>query len=82
MSVTSIRATIACDDCGARFTVDLDAAYKPPVGWSLFDVAEDAVRDGGGDLMDSCSVQDEKHLCVACTRKADAEDDEQEAEHG
>lgn len=72
MSIASITAVVACDACGTRFSVDLDAAYKPPAGWSLHEVAEDAVRGGGGELLDSCSVQDGQTLCAACTRQADA----------
>ena len=75
MSVISIKSAIECDGCGARFAVDHDPAYKPPSGWSLWDVAEDAVRGGhvdGASIFDgSCSVQDGQTLCIPCTQKAD-----------
>jgi hypothetical protein len=65
MSLKSVGATFACDECGTSFTVDIDAAYKPPEGWCVMDIAEDAVRAGmasayGGD-----------HFCDACTAKHD-----------
>lgn len=76
MAVVSIQSEIACDECGSRFKVDHDLAYKPPSGWSLFEVAEDAVRGGyaaGKSIFDgSCSVQDGSMLCIPCTRSADA----------
>lgn len=49
MSVVSIVAKVECDDCGYRFRVHLDAAYKPPDGWSIWDVVVDLVRGGVGD---------------------------------
>lgn len=80
MGVYWIRAHIRCDECGAGFAVDLDAAHKPPAGWSLWDVAEDAVRGGqvfGKSIFDgSCSVQQGRMLCIPCTRAADAEEDQ------
>ncbi len=75
MGVVSIQSTVSCDGCGTHFKVDHDPAYKPPAGWSLFDVAEDAVRGGyvlGSSLFDgSCSVQNGSMLCIPCTRAAD-----------
>lgn len=85
MSVDWIRAQIECDGCGSRFLVELDPAYTPPAGWSPHDVAEDAVRGGmrvpqKGEIpiTGDTSVQEGRMLCPACTRKADAEDDEAE----
>jgi hypothetical protein len=78
MGLPFIKGGIECDGCGERFDVDLDAAYKPPASWSLWDVAEDAVR--GGHVSGKCSlfdglssVQDGKMLCIPCTQKADEE---------
>lgn len=68
MSVKIINATIECDGCGGRFTVDIDAAYKPPAGWSEWDVAVDAVRGGS----DGTSVQGGFTLCEKCTKTCDA----------
>lgn len=74
MSLVVILAHISCDRCGERFEVDLDAAYKPPADWTLWDCAEDAVR-GGVSLHDnflkSTSVQNGQMLCPTCTRKID-----------
>lgn len=74
MSIVSIRAAVECDECGRRFKVDLEEAYQPPAGWSLFDCAVDAVRGGvAHDLGEgSTSVQSGRALCVHCTREADA----------
>jgi hypothetical protein len=74
-----MKSTVECDECAGRFVVVHDAAYAPPAGWSLWDVAEDAVRGGyfeGGSIFASCSVQDGKMLCAPCTKKADAEPDQ------
>lgn len=68
MSVSRIEAIIACDGCGAKFTADVDAAYKPPQGWSMWDVAQDAVRGGN----DGGSVQGGMMLCQKCTKTCDA----------
>lgn len=79
MSIAIILATITCDGCGKQFKVELDPAYTPPPKWSLFDVAEDAVRGGHihqGGITDFCSVQDDKMLCTPCTNAADANGDD------
>jgi hypothetical protein len=68
MSVVRIEAVIACDGCGSKFMVDVDAAYKPPQGWSMWDVAQDAVRGG----LDGGSIQGDIMLCLKCTKIADA----------
>lgn len=73
-----------CDVCGEKFTVELEPSYKPPRSWSLYEVAEDAVR-GAIDYRPekdevtpehtfalSCSVsKDNKHLCGTCTWESD-----------
>lgn len=83
MAILSITTLIECDECGVHFAIDMDAARTVPTGWSLWDTAEDAVRGGyvnGASVFDgSCSVQDGQMLCIECTRKADAESDEEEA---
>lgn len=79
MSVVSINSIIECDACGTHFGVDHDPAYTPPPLWSLFDVAEDAVRGGtvsGKSFLDgSCSVQGGQMLCITCTDAADSADE-------
>lgn len=80
MAVLSISALIECDECAVHFASDMDAARTVPTGWSLWDAAVDTVRGGyvnGTSVFDgSCSVQDGRMLCIECTRKADAESDE------
>lgn len=79
MGIVNIRATIACDGCAREFRVEMDPAAGPWADASLADYAEDAVRGGEvvperGKQVDlgSCSVQDDKLLCPACTTEADA----------
>ena len=90
MALAWIKARHTCDRCGVWFEVELQPPYKPPVGWSLFDCALDAVRGGhiaeGQNLaMDtlekalgfytlSCSVQDDDTLCGNCTKEADQQE--------
>lgn len=82
MSVLSISASIECDECAKRFAVNMDPARTVPHGWSLWDAANDTVRGGyvnGASIFDgSCSVQDDRMLCIECTRKADENEDEDE----
>jgi hypothetical protein len=87
MSLNFIRAHFNCDECGTQFSVSMDPALKPPSAWSLFDCAVDAVRGTidyeehrNRDILGLSSVQDDKHLCAACTSKADAEDPDDDAE--
>lgn len=79
MSLNFLRAHFACDECGTQFSVEMEASYQPPSSWSLFDCAVDAVRGSNGyeearnkDILGFSSVQDDKHLCAACTEKVDA----------
>ena len=81
--IVEIKAKFACDDCGTEFLVPLDPAYEPPVGWSIFAVAEDAIRAGRGyeDATDQASgicsfgsVEDSRHYCARCTKRRDAVD--------
>lgn len=87
MALSWIKARHTCDHCGVWFEVELKPPYKPPVGWSLFDCALDAVRGGyiveGQNLSQktlekalgfytlSCSVQGDDTLCGNCTKAAD-----------
>lgn len=74
-----MKSVISCDECGTRFSVEHDLAYRPPTGWALHDVAEDAVSggrvEGKGILDGSCSVQSGKMLCIICTDAADSQDE-------
>lgn len=83
--IVEIEAKFSCDDCGTEFFVGLDPAYEPPAGWSIFAVAEDAIRGGQkySDAVDyahggpwgpwkSGSVEDGRHYCAQCTKKCDA----------
>mgnify|MGYP003520882636 FL=1 len=79
--IVEIEAKFSCDDCGTEFIVTIDPAYVPPKEWSVFSIAEDAVRlgttyrdgrDGDRSLADSGSVDgDGRHYCAKCTRKRD-----------
>lgn len=78
MSLINIIATIACDECGDGFSVYLDPATELYDN-CLFDIAENEVRGGNSLVSDenplgSTSVQDDKMLCVSCTKKFDKED--------
>lgn len=82
MSVIKIRAYIECDECGAQFSVGMDPTDKPNKDWSLWDMAEDAVR-GSVEYEDKLwqyglvsSVQNGKMLCKDCTTKADGESED------
>lgn len=83
MSLIHIRAHFECDECGKQFSVGIAADYVPPAKWSMFDVAEDSVRgsldyeEKGWDGGLCSSVQNEKHLCKDCTKKADEESPEE-----
>lgn len=79
--IQHIEAQFSCDDCGTEFTVKLDPAYIPPTSptsWSIFDVAEDAIRagltyeDATDDLGKIGSVSKSgRHYCNRCTKKHD-----------
>jgi hypothetical protein len=78
MSLINIKAQISCDECGNVFSVFLDPAEN--VSCTLFDLVENIVRGGCGTndpLRDSTSVQDERMLCVTCTKEADKETGEE-----
>lgn len=80
--IIEVTAKFACDDCGTEFLIHLDPAYEPLHGWSVFEVAVDAIRQGNpGTYEDgidrttplgSGSVDDERHYCEPCTKKRDA----------
>ena len=73
--LVEIKAKFECDSCGIKFTVKIDPAWKSPINWSLYEVAEDAIR-GGQAYEDEAdyphcfrfgSVRDNKHLCALCS---------------
>ena len=84
MAVEAIRTIITCDRCGIEFSVAIDAAHIPPPGWSMHDIAVDAVRgsleyeqllqfgcpQGHGGVS---SVQNHLMLCCGCTNSIDEE---------
>jgi len=79
--LVEIKAKFSCDDCGTEFLVDLEPAYEPLAGISVFAIAEDAIRGGSyEDAVDvvqgpwrSGSVGDDgRHYCAECTLKHDA----------
>lgn len=69
-----IRASFACDGCGAAFSVQMEPPYEPPPGWSLFDCAVDAVRGSIGyegpksiqGFKGDSIVEDGRQLCGRC----------------
>lgn len=74
--IVEIKAKFSCDDCGTEFFVGMDPAYEPPAGWSVFAIAEDAIRKGDSyeDATDALigygSVgSDGRHYCTRCTNK-------------
>lgn len=76
MSIVSVRASVECDCCGSPFSVALDESYVPPKGWSIFDVAVDAVRGSSeyrGPGLTSSSVQEGNQLCAICTSRFDCD---------
>ncbi len=76
-----IRAYFRCDGCNVPFSIMIDPAWNYPEGWSAFDAAVDAVRGSvryEGPVRGSSSVQDDKHLCAACTRITDKQHPEDE----
>ena len=77
MSIRYIHVHANCDECGLPFRVELELAYTTPHGWTVYDLAVDAIR-GSLEYHDSVilgsgssSVQGDKHLCHMCTYKAD-----------
>lgn len=78
--IIEIKAKFACDDCGTEFVVSLDPASEAPQCWTLFDIAEEAIR-GGFEYRDEFerpgaigSVRfDGRHYCDRCTLKHDSE---------
>lgn len=61
----AITAYFECDYCGSEIEQRIEPAYKPPKGWCIFEVAEDAVKSSH-----LYSVKKGKHLCKACTERA------------
>jgi hypothetical protein len=80
MSLVEITAKFACDDCGTEFIVGLEPPYVPPPEWSVFAVAENAIRRGesyedGTEATDGLGAVDDngRHYCDRCRRKMDKE---------
>ena len=86
MPVKAIRAVILCDRCGVEFSVAIEETTIPVAGWSMWDVAEDAVR-GSLDYAQTyrvdriaclighlSSVQQGQMLCADCTASVDREE--------
>lgn len=78
--IVEIEAKFACDDCGTEFVVSLDPASQAPRGWTVFEIAEEAIR-GGSEYRDgferpgaigSVSIHG-RHYCDRCTLKHDSE---------
>lgn len=79
--IKEVKATFECDRCGTEFTVKIDTAIEPPAGWSVFEIAEDAIwsllnyEDATikkGDTILGGSVDSGKHYCQRCTYKRNA----------
>lgn len=87
MSVKRITATIDCDHCGSRFTIEIDEASSKSgrVGrWSMFDIVEDSLRNGLNfleyipprkpfDKPQFTGMYHDQHLCPDCNSKTAAE---------
>lgn len=65
MSLIRVYAVFDCADCACQFRIDIDTALARPLRWSIYDIAEDALRGEVG-------LENRKHRCVDCLRKADA----------
>lgn len=81
--IQHIESQFSCDDCGTEFIVKLDPVWTLPDGWSLFDIAEDAIRRGlsysdaaeyvvGRDSYCGRVDADGRHLCRRCAGKKGA----------
>lgn len=56
-------------------TFDIEGSYEPPCGWSIHDLAVDAVRGGHvreGRGLSSVQGESDMCLCAKCTNKVDA----------
>lgn len=80
MPLIGVRAEFHCDDCGSPFSVDMEPSYVPEPGWSVYDIAVDAVRGSiryTGPFHDGLrgvsSVQGDRCLCGRCTDIHDKE---------
>jgi len=74
MSLTKVAATFSCDECGTQMVAELEPTWVVShVGWTVFDLAEDALRGGCGSGLMLTSVHEGKHLCAACTKNVDAD---------
>ncbi len=71
MTLVKITAKFTCDECGGLMVAEIEPTRKVPAEWTAFDLAEDYLRCGCGPGLAMTSVQEGRHLCVACTKKAD-----------
>jgi hypothetical protein len=90
MPITAIRVYAACDECGVPFSVAIDEADMPAPGWSMYDIAVDAVRSSLDYRHESVgekgkrpdfgaslsSVENNKLLCCDCTVVEDRKHDD------
>lgn len=87
MSLRNLRAHFECDSCGCEFRVEVDPATPSRKDRTFFDIAVDEVRGGLCEVtaaashmrwanVGMCSVQEGKHLCPSCTRKADEQEED------
>lgn len=74
--IIAIKAKFACDQCGEEFSVSIDPASIGAPGWSVFEIAEDAIRGGIG-YEDGAphepgkvgAVEGNRHLCKECANE-------------
>lgn len=74
-----VQAHFVCDTCSKAFAVRIDSAVRPRAGWSVFEIAEDAIR-AGLDYEDENpipggfgAVDNGNHYCVQCAVAVEAE---------
>ena len=60
--LVKVIAEFECDKCGNREQFDIDAAYKPPAGWSVHDLALDATRCHAAGFVSA----DGSWICTKC----------------
>lgn len=91
MPIDSIRGYVTCDSCGTPFSAGIDEPTIPPAGWSMFDIAADAVRGSLEYQYETLqekgkrpwignaglsSVQNGELLCCECTAVEDRKHDD------
>lgn len=60
--LVKVTAELECDKCGKHQSFDIDAAYKMPPGWSVFDLALDVTRWTGSGY----ASEDGGWICQKC----------------